>query len=60
MLPEEDLFAAPHTARARLRGRRAAPFLPVGGLLIGKFSTQGGAAAQSRAARSSIGAKRAV
>jgi len=29
-------------------------------LPIGKFSTQGGAAAEPRAARSSIGAKRAV
>jgi len=31
-----------------------------GGLPIVKFSTQGGAAAQPRAARSSLGAKRAV
>ena len=50
---------APHPTAALQRGR-AAHVLPSGGLPIVKFSTQGGAAAQPRAARSSIGAKRAV
>jgi len=50
MLPWEALFAAPHTPRPRYGvPRRACP--SVGWLPIGKFSTQGGAAAQPRAAR---------
>ena len=31
MLPKGDLFAAPHTPRPGLQGRRAAPVLPPGG-----------------------------
>ena len=59
-LPKDDRFAAPHTPRPCLRGRRRRARPPVGWLSIGKFSTQGGAPAQPRAARSRIGAKRAV
>ncbi len=47
----------PH-GRATGAPRRAPP--SVGWLPIGKFSTQSGAATQPRAARSSLGAKRAV
>jgi len=60
MLAKEDLFAAPHTPRPRYgEARRARP--PVGWLPTDNFSNpRAGAASQPHAARSSIGAKRAV
>jgi len=61
MLAREDLFAAPHHPTAALRDCRAAHLLPVGWLPRDNFPTQGrGPASQLCAARSSVGAKRAV
>ena len=60
MLPKGDLCAAPHTPRPRYREPAPRTSFRRGGLPIVKFSTQGGAAAQPRAARSSVEAKRAV
>ena len=60
MLPWDDLFAAPHTPRPRYG--RAAPRTSFRGVAAHRqvLNPKAGAASEPRAARSSLGAKRAV
>ncbi len=60
MLPGEELFAAPHHPNGPAQARRAAHLLPSGGCPEATPNPRAGASSQLRAARSSIGAKRAV